>query len=67
MNEQLDFEERVFAMISSKEQTKSIQVEFFGFADQQEMNLFKDFISVTLGINQFKQENVIDRENTLIH
>ena len=67
MEEQLDFAERIFAMISSKEQTKSIQIEFIGFSDKQEMNLFKDFISITLGINQFKPENVIDRENTLIH
>ena len=67
MNEHIDFAERIFAIISSKEQTKSIQIEFIGFADKQEMNLFKDFISITLGINQFKPENVIDRENTLIH
>ena len=67
MEEQLDFADRIFALVSSKEKTKSIKIEFVGFADKQEMNLFKDFISITLGINQFKPENVIDRENTLIH
>lgn len=67
MDEHIDFADRIFALVSSKEKTKSIQIEFVGFADKQEMNLFQDFISITLGINQFKEENVIDRTNIRIH
>ena len=65
-----DFEDRIYAILSTKE-TKDkkniVTVDFVGFNDSKEMKLFKDFIAVTLGINQFKQDNVIDRESTMLH
>ena len=68
MDEQLDdFANRIFAIISSKEKKKSIQIEFVGFVDHKEMKLFKDFIAVTLGVNQFKEDHIIDRAKTTIH
>tara|TARA_X000001382_G_C3164795_1_gene177502 strand:+ start:997 stop:1203 length:207 start_codon:yes stop_codon:yes gene_type:complete len=68
MDEQLDdFADRIFALISKRDKPKTIRIEFVGFANQDEMKLFQDFIAVTLGINQFKEDHIIDRANITIH
>jgi len=68
MDEQLDdLAVRIFALISASDTSKTIRSEFVGFANQDEMKLFQDFIAVTLGINQFKDDNIIDRANMTIH
>jgi hypothetical protein len=68
MDEQLDdFSERIFALISKRDKQKTIRIEFIGFIDDKEMKLFQDFIAVTLGINQFKEDHIIDRSKITIH
>lgn len=68
MDEQLDdFAERIFAIISKRDKLKSIRIEFVGFANDKEMKLFQEFIAVTLGINQFKEDHIIDRANITVH
>jgi len=68
MDEQLDdFADRIFALISKRDKQKTIRIEFIGFIDDKEMKLFQDFIAVTLGINQFKEDHIIDRENITVH
>ena len=68
MDEQLDdFAERIFAIISKRDKVKTIRIEFIGFANDKEMKLFQEFIAVTLGINQFKEDHIIDRENITVH
>jgi len=68
MDEQLDdFADRIFALISKRDKQKTIRIEFVGFIDDKEMKLFQDFIAVTLGINQFKEDHIIDRANITIH
>jgi hypothetical protein len=68
MDEQLDdFSERIFALISKRDKQKTIRIEFIGFIDDKEMKLFQDFIAVTLGINQFKEDHIIDRSKITVH
>jgi len=44
-------------------------VDFIGFNDQDEMNCFKEFIALTLSINQFNKNNIVDRDmgSKLVH
>jgi len=68
MDEQLDdFADRIFALISKRDKQKTIRIEFVGFIDDKEMKLFQDFIAVTLGINQFKEDHIIDRSKITVH
>lgn len=68
MDEQLDdFAERIFAIISKRDKVKTIRIEFIGFANDKEMKLFQEFIAVTLGINQFKEDHIIDRAKITVH
>ena len=70
MDEQIeDFNERIFCILSTEKKKKKITVDFIGFNDQNEMNSFKDFIALTLSINQFNQNNIVNRDmgRTLVH
>jgi hypothetical protein len=70
MDEQIeDFNERIFCILSTEKKKKKITVDFIGFNDQNEMNSFKDFIALTLSINQFNKNNIVDRDmySKLVH